>query len=170
MPRCACLSIPRAFWPTRVPAASRAAFWRQQSRRTSTHARDVQNATLQRQKRAIASSGRRNRCTTQSQPPITRLPPSGGRQRTATRASSERSMMPCPTTFPSCVASSRTASSTCSGSGKRRTASHSRGIDQNDPAALQEALHLADTHPRVRIPEGYVVPPWAPEPGWGLDV
>jgi hypothetical protein len=46
----------------------------------------------------------------------------------------------------------------------------SRGIDQNDPAALNEALHLAESHPRIRMPEGYVVPPWAPEPGWGLDV
>jgi hypothetical protein len=45
-----------------------------------------------------------------------------------------------------------------------------RGIDQNDPAALEEALRLAETHPRVRIPEGYVVPPWVPEPGWGLDI
>ncbi len=46
----------------------------------------------------------------------------------------------------------------------------SRGIDRNGPAALSEALGLADTHPRIREPEGYVVPPWAPEPGWGLDV
>ncbi len=79
-------------------------------------------------------------------------------------------MTPYPTTFPDCATSSRTASFTCSGSGKRRTASRSRGIDQNDPAALSEALGLADTHPRIREPEGYVVPPWAPEPGWGLDV
>jgi hypothetical protein len=51
-----------------------------------------------------------------------------------------------------------------------RMISLSRGIDRNDPAALSEALRLADTHPRVCVPEGYVVPPWAPEPGWGLDV
>jgi uncharacterized protein YcnI len=45
-----------------------------------------------------------------------------------------------------------------------------RGIDQNDPATLEEALRLATTHLRLKMPEGYVVPPWAPEPGWGLDI
>jgi hypothetical protein len=45
-----------------------------------------------------------------------------------------------------------------------------RGIDRNDPVALNEALHLAATHARLRMPDGYLVPPWTPEPGWGLDV
>ncbi|MEN6369761.1 MAG: transglutaminase-like domain-containing protein [Thermotogota bacterium] len=45
-----------------------------------------------------------------------------------------------------------------------------RGIDQNDPAALSEALSLAESHPRLRMPKGYAVPPWAPEPAWGLAV
>jgi hypothetical protein len=51
-----------------------------------------------------------------------------------------------------------------------RMISLSRGIDLNDPAALDEALRLAATHPRLRMPDGYLVPPWAPEPGWGLDI
>jgi hypothetical protein len=45
-----------------------------------------------------------------------------------------------------------------------------RGIDQNDPAALREALRLSRMHPRLRMPADYRVPPWAPDPGWGLDV
>jgi len=32
-----------------------------------------------------------------------------------------------------------------------------RGIDADDPSALQEALDLASDHPRLRMPEGYVV-------------
>jgi hypothetical protein len=32
------------------------------------------------------------------------------------------------------------------------------GIDANDPAALTEALELASTHPRLRMPDGYSVP------------
>ncbi len=33
-----------------------------------------------------------------------------------------------------------------------------RRIDGNDPAALSEALELTSTHPRLAMPEGYVVP------------
>jgi hypothetical protein len=33
-----------------------------------------------------------------------------------------------------------------------------RGIDANDPAALTEALELASTHPRLRMPNGHRVP------------
>lgn len=29
-------------------------------------------------------------------------------------------------------------------------------IDANDPNALEEALHLASTHPRLKMPDGYV--------------
>ena len=32
-----------------------------------------------------------------------------------------------------------------------------QGIDANDPAALAEAFELAETHPRLRMPDGYVV-------------
>jgi hypothetical protein len=39
-----------------------------------------------------------------------------------------------------------------------------QGIDLNDPAALDEAPHLAETHPRLRRPDDYVIPPWALEP------
>ncbi|MDD5263782.1 MAG: transglutaminase-like domain-containing protein [Candidatus Bipolaricaulis sp.] len=45
-----------------------------------------------------------------------------------------------------------------------------RGIDQNDPASLSEALSLAESHPRLRMPTGYAVPPWAPASAWGLPV
>jgi hypothetical protein len=32
-----------------------------------------------------------------------------------------------------------------------------KGIDANDPAALEEALQLAATHERLKMPKGYVV-------------
>lgn len=43
-------------------------------------------------------------------------------------------------------------------------------LDRDDPAAHREALELGATHPRLRMPDGYRIPAWAPEPGWGLDV
>ncbi len=45
-----------------------------------------------------------------------------------------------------------------------------QGIDRNDPSALDEARSLAKTHPRLRMPRGYTVSPWAPEPAWGLPI
>jgi len=33
-----------------------------------------------------------------------------------------------------------------------------RGIDANDPAALTDAIELASTHPRLRMPDGYKTP------------
>jgi hypothetical protein len=45
-----------------------------------------------------------------------------------------------------------------------------QGINQNDPAAPDEALQLAETHLRLRRPDGYVIPPWALEPSWGLNI
>ncbi|MGD9675249.1 MAG: transglutaminase-like domain-containing protein [Candidatus Bipolaricaulia bacterium] len=45
-----------------------------------------------------------------------------------------------------------------------------QGIDRDDPEALREARRLGATHPRLRMPDGYRIPPWAPEPGWGLDI
>jgi len=36
-----------------------------------------------------------------------------------------------------------------------------RGIDANDPAALTEALRMVETHPRLKMPDGYSVPAYA---------
>lgn len=101
--------------------------------------REVKGATLKRQERAIASRGRRIQCTTLSQPSTTCLPPSGGTPRTATRAPSGHSMTPCPTTFPNCAASSRTASSTSSGSAKRPTASRSRSSSPREGICVRSS-------------------------------
>jgi len=36
-----------------------------------------------------------------------------------------------------------------------------RGIDENDPIALERAVKLSQTHPRLRMPDGYRVPPYS---------
>jgi len=36
-----------------------------------------------------------------------------------------------------------------------------RGIDVNDPLALERAVKLSQTHPRLRMPDGYQIPPYS---------